>query len=93
MCFMFVNVQARIYHKETNNQAKTENTGTRVGKGQKVKARDSKLNISPSCIQDWQNKSLEFTLQKWHFQPLKFRQITLVVLVIILLHINRIHKH
>lgn len=52
---MFVNVQVRIYHKKTNNQAKIRKTGTRVGDGQKVKAWDPKVNISPSCIQDWQN--------------------------------------
>ena len=30
-------------------------TGTRVGDGQKVKAWNPKVNISPSYIQDWQD--------------------------------------
>lgn len=65
MCiFMFVNVQTRINHKETKSQAKTEKTGTSVGKGQKVKAWDPKVIISPSCIQEWQNKSLNYTLRR-----------------------------
>jgi hypothetical protein len=38
MCFIFVNMQVRIYHKKTEKQAKTGKTGTRVGDGQKVKA-------------------------------------------------------
>ena len=70
---MFVNMQGWIFHKETKIKQKPGKTCTRVRRGQKVKARNPKVHISPSTTQDWQERPLKYTFEVVRFSPCNFK--------------------